>query len=179
MTMPKRGRLTVTHNGRIGYETARAKELLTEYFGAPKPTSSVPEKLLRWLKSRERLAPERASSTPMLLSVAQPKKRLLVWLLSNLERHSLLLEEVKRGAHHARKPPDSAEFMGLSRRELDVLSWVAEGKTNAEIGFLLGLSPRTVQKHLEHIFQKLGVETRTAAAKRFLSSNLHPESSRR
>lgn len=56
------------------------------------------------------------------------------------------------------------EPLGLSPREAEVLHWAARGKTDAEIGKILGLSPRTVQKHLEHIFQKLGVETRTAAA---------------
>lgn len=54
--------------------------------------------------------------------------------------------------------------LGLTRRETEVLLWVVAGKTNAEIGFILGISLRTVQKHLEHIFDKLGVETRTAAA---------------
>jgi DNA-binding CsgD family transcriptional regulator len=43
------------------------------------------------------------------------------------------------------------------------MSWVAQGKTNREVGLILGSSARTVQKHLEHIFQKLGVESRTAA----------------
>jgi DNA-binding CsgD family transcriptional regulator len=44
------------------------------------------------------------------------------------------------------------------------LDWVAQGKTNKEIGVILEVSPRTVQKHLEHIYQKIGVESRTAAA---------------
>lgn len=48
----------------------------------------------------------------------------------------------------------------------EVLHWVAQGKTDAEIGTILGVSPRTVQKHLEQIYQKLGVENRTAAAAR-------------
>lgn len=52
----------------------------------------------------------------------------------------------------------------LTRREAQVLQWVATGKTNTEIATNLGLSPRTVQKHLEHIFRKLRVKTRTAAA---------------
>lgn len=52
----------------------------------------------------------------------------------------------------------------LSSREAEVLSWVAEAKTNKEIALILGISARTVQKHLETIFTKLGVETRTAAA---------------
>lgn len=60
--------------------------------------------------------------------------------------------------------PGIFESLGLSRREAEVLIWIAQGKTNAEIGTILDMSPRTVQKHLEHIYQKLGVETRTSAA---------------
>jgi len=52
----------------------------------------------------------------------------------------------------------------LTGREAEVLSWLAKGKTNRDIADILGMSPRTVNKHLEHIFEKLGVETRTAAA---------------
>lgn len=59
----------------------------------------------------------------------------------------------------ARVPP-----VALTPRESEVLSWLAKGKTNRDIADILGMSPRTVNKHLEHIFEKLGVETRTAAA---------------
>jgi len=52
----------------------------------------------------------------------------------------------------------------LTPREAEVLSWVAKGKTNRDVGDILGMSPRTVNKHLEHVFEKLGVETRAAAA---------------
>ena len=52
----------------------------------------------------------------------------------------------------------------LTPREGEVLSWLAKGKTNRDIADILGMSPRTVNKHLEHIFDKLGVETRSAAA---------------
>ncbi len=48
--------------------------------------------------------------------------------------------------------------------EFRVQSWLAKGKTNRDIADILGMSPRTVNKHLEHIFEKLGVETRPAAA---------------
>ena len=54
----------------------------------------------------------------------------------------------------------------LTARERQVLDWVARGKTNADVAAILGISARTVQKHLENIFGKLGVETRTAAALR-------------
>lgn len=53
--------------------------------------------------------------------------------------------------------------VALTPRETEVLAWLAKGKTNRDIADILGMSPRTVNKHLEHIFEKLGVETRTAA----------------
>ena len=62
-------------------------------------------------------------------------------------------------------PPNLTEALGhaISDKRLEVLRWVACGKTNRDIGDILGLSPRTVNKHLEHVYVKLGVETRTAA----------------
>ena len=60
--------------------------------------------------------------------------------------------------------PRSLQQAALTPRETEVLSWLSKGKTNRDIGDILGMSPRTVNKHLEHIFEKLGVETRTAAA---------------
>ncbi len=53
---------------------------------------------------------------------------------------------------------------GLSAREADVLLWLARGKPNKDISDILGISPRTVNKHLEQVFTKLGVENRAAAA---------------
>lgn len=72
----------------------------------------------------------------------------------------LLLE--KRNATTMATPPLAA--YRLTQREAEVLTWVARGKTNKDIADILGLSPRTVNKHLEHVYVKLGVETRTAAA---------------
>ena len=53
---------------------------------------------------------------------------------------------------------------GLTSREAEVLSWITNGKSNRDIGTILDLSPRTINKHLEHIHRKLGVENRTSAA---------------
>lgn len=52
----------------------------------------------------------------------------------------------------------------LTQREAEVLCWIAQGKTNREIGQILDISPRTVNKHLEQVFDKVGVENRTTAA---------------
>jgi CheY-like chemotaxis protein/DNA-binding CsgD family transcriptional regulator len=55
------------------------------------------------------------------------------------------------------------EKLKLTFREAEILMWIARGKTNKEIGIILSTSPRTVNKHLEHVFEKLGVSTRAAA----------------
>jgi DNA-binding response OmpR family regulator len=72
----------------------------------------------------------------------------------------LLLE--RRSANAA--SPSRLASAALTPRETEVLSWLAKGKTNRDIGDILGMSHRTANKHLEHIFEKLGVETRAAAA---------------
>ena len=58
---------------------------------------------------------------------------------------------------------NSLRSLGLTQRETEVLAWVAEGKSNNDVALILGIRAATVKKHLEHIFQKMGVETRTAA----------------
>src|SRR3954469_5500868 len=61
-----------------------------------------------------------------------------------------------------RAPAYSERPRALTKRELEVVEWIAAGKRNREIGKILGCSSRTVQKHVEHILEKLQVETRTA-----------------
>jgi DNA-binding NarL/FixJ family response regulator len=66
--------------------------------------------------------------------------------------------------------PAPLQSLGLTPREAEVLFWVAQGKTNPEIAVILDCRPRTVKKHLEHIFPKLGVETRTSATRTALET---------
>ena len=83
----------------------------------------------------------------------------MIRLISDSDQKLLLLEE-----HPTTMQLQSLVPFGLSPREAQVLDWVAQGKTNKDIGVILELSPRTVQKHLEHIYRKIYVESRTAAA---------------
>lgn len=71
---------------------------------------------------------------------------------------TILLLEEKRYAS-----PKLLESLNLTSREAEILFWMTFGKTFVEIGEVLFISPRTVHKHTEHIYTKLGVETRTAA----------------
>lgn len=73
-------------------------------------------------------------------------------------RYALTLDEVETGT------PADAPAAGLTRRELDVLRLLAEGRSNQEIAAELFISPHTVTSHVAGIMNKLGVESRTAAA---------------
>lgn len=87
-----------------------------------------------------------------------------------LEGVRALLVEALRAAHPS-APPMAARTMPLengpkrlTRRENEVLYWVAMGKTNSEIATIVGAKPMTVKKHLEHVYEKLEVPNRTSAA---------------
>lgn len=99
--------------------------------------------------------------------------------LANIYRHALALEKLRVAAralndeaarHYGTEAVVEANGARLvspvTLREREVLVWLTAGKTNQEIGTILGISSRTVEKHLEHLFVKLGVETRTAAVMR-------------
>ena len=77
-------------------------------------------------------------------------------------------EFLMRLVAEARVPPAASgtlkDRLQISDREAQVLAWIAQGKSNRDIGDILGLSPRTINKHLERIFKKIGVENRTSAA---------------
>jgi len=85
--------------------------------------------------------------------------------LGHLYRLTRALED----ARHAPAPDHNAPELPLTEREREVLHWLAGGKTDRDIGEILGISPRTVHKHLQRIYAKLGVETRTAAVMRVLN----------
>lgn len=66
-------------------------------------------------------------------------------------------------------PSTGAELLDLlSNRQREIMHWIAEGKSSAEVGIILGISHRTVEKHLEAVFRRFGVENRIAAVRRYL-----------
>lgn len=110
-------------------------------------------------------------------------RRLLVSFVLNRskrdfsDRERALLDLVRRplGALYRsllalERPRENGGFdtLPVTPREREVLTWVAAGKTDRQIADILGMSPRTAQKHLQRIYEKLGVETRTAAVMRAL-----------
>jgi DNA-binding CsgD family transcriptional regulator len=69
-------------------------------------------------------------------------------------------------AAHARRHTKTSAIQTLTRREHEILGWIARGKTSREIAAILVVSPHTVRKHSEHILEKLDVRTRSAAVAR-------------
>jgi len=145
------GVLIAKDSGQVVYQNRVAEAWCARFFGGPArrgPAVSpgLPEPLRRLLR------PLRAQAT-----FVGPDGSALTARAARLGRRGELLvvleEERRASVAHDR----------LSAREREVLRWVAEGKTNPEIGVILGISPRTVQTHLEHVYGKLGVVSRAQA----------------
>ncbi|KQR61898.1 response regulator [Acidovorax sp. Leaf160] len=137
---------------RIAWRSPQATRWLEAAFAAdPAPARAM----ARWLAEAQRQQGEGA--VPLLEGQRLSARPLGA---SGLGETMLLLSVDAAGAQAAGRAPPTP----LTPRETEVLSWIAKGKTNRDIAEILGMSPRTVNKHLEHIFEKLGVETRTAAA---------------
>jgi DNA-binding response OmpR family regulator/DNA-binding CsgD family transcriptional regulator len=121
----------------------------------------LPSALCRWLNE----ALEAAEVKPFEL-LAAGEHLIFSRLRRGAQGEELLLIQRKTGAP---EPAALMQAFRLTPREADVLYWAALGKTNRDIADILGMSPRTANKHLEHVFEKLGVETRTAAARMALN----------
>lgn len=98
---------------------------------------------------------------------------LLAAVQSRLARRRALREELDAAKSSGSFVPNFSssqplQSLGLTEREAEVLLWVAQGKSNADVGILLGMAEKTVKKHLSNIFEKLGVESRNAATVRAL-----------
>ena len=114
-----------------------------------------------WIKTQE-LTLTGKDAAPLgqrELVLQREGNRLVIRLVSHSDQIILLLEE-----HSPTMHVGPLATSPLSPREAQVLGWVSQGKTNKEVGLILKLSARTVQKHLEHIYQKMGVENRTGAS---------------
>jgi DNA-binding CsgD family transcriptional regulator len=156
------GYLVADGMGRIRFCTPKAARWLDEYFGH-RQSSSLPDQVRGWLKGRDFTSIDSANLPipSRKFSVHRAQKRLVVESLSPVQTadHRLVLHEKNEELKAA-----PLEALDLTKREAEVLLWVSEGKRNAEIGTILGITAKTVAKHVEKIFEKLGVESRTSAA---------------
>jgi DNA-binding CsgD family transcriptional regulator len=154
----------VTANGQILDAEPAGLRLLQRYFirGGRLRSTALPSPIADWMTRARNWGLDRRPSTGESLTVRRFGKQLTIHFVADPAepgRGYLLMKEAPAGVS-----TDALEPLPLTMREREVLALVATGKSNPEIGTLLGISARTVQKHLENMFQKLGVETRMAAA---------------
>ena len=156
------GIIMLVGGGRIHGMTVRASRWLEEYFGESKHRATrLPKRLEAWVGWHESAASGRDDLPPPRRPlVAQRDGKCLVVRLVGTSGHFMLLLTER----YAELSVEPLAPLGLSRRETEVLKWVAEGKRDGEIAIILGISPRTVNHHVQRVCSKLGVETRTAAA---------------
>jgi CheY-like chemotaxis protein/DNA-binding CsgD family transcriptional regulator len=147
-------------DGRLIWQTPGARKLLREYFDID--SEHIHPFLLPWVTKAQQAGVEGREPPPV---VVKDSRRLLAKLQTLADQgHDGELLIVLREESHATVIEALMTAFQLTTREAEVLYWVIYGKTNRDIGDILKSSHRTVNKHLEHVFEKLGVETRTAAA---------------
>jgi DNA-binding NarL/FixJ family response regulator len=152
--------LAVSRQGKIMWATPQAQKLLSDNLAACGDDELVlPDSMLQWLEQAQ--WGKAGAKTPAMASFPQ-NELLRLQYMGNLGPNEFLLRLAKDSG--ANMPEQFSSELGLTTREGEVLSWLSKGKTNRDIAQILGLSPRTVDKHLEQIYAKLGVENRTAAA---------------
>jgi DNA-binding response OmpR family regulator/DNA-binding CsgD family transcriptional regulator len=149
-------------DGRVLWRTPLARDLMRRHFGAS--VDHAPAGLCDWVRARAAAA-DAAGETWSCVTGTQRLQCSLHPASAEDEWLVVLTENSNGAAIEA-----LALQFRLTAREAEVLYWVAQGKTNRDIGDILGTRPKTITKHLEHVFEKLGVETRTAAAARVLGS---------
>jgi DNA-binding response OmpR family regulator len=153
--------LATDRSGRFLWCTPKARQLLSELFPAQSEQgASLPPAVLEQLTQLRQ-----EGSRPATRSTLQIGGRQLeISMLSAIGPDELLfrLTEVFTGNEER----VLRQSLALTSRESEVLLWISRGKSNREIGEILTISPRTVNKHLEQVFVKLGVENRASAAAR-------------
>ena len=146
-------------SGRLLWSTPQASRLLAlaSPEGGGEPV--LPEAIARWLETRQDGRPEQNA---MMLKLEAAGRTLSIAFVGRADRDEVLLRVTEESV--AEQISVFREKLGVTSRESEVLLWIARGKSNRDIGDILGMSPRTVNKHLEQIYVKLGVENRAAAA---------------
>ena len=152
--------MAVSRQGKIKWATPQAQKLLSDNLPADSGDELVlPQPMLQWL---DQVQKGKAGAKEAALASFPNNEALRLQYMGKLGPNEFLLRLAKDAG--AGVPQEFSKDLGLTSREGEVLSWLSKGKTNRDIAQILGLSPRTVDKHLEQIYSKLGVENRTAAA---------------
>ncbi|GIQ74006.1 response regulator transcription factor [Bradyrhizobium sp. RD5-C2] len=151
--------LAVNSSGALLWATPQAQRLLSDTLADAADNFVLPEPMPQWLDQAQK---GKAGAKTAAVASFPGSEQLRLQFMGKLGPNEFLLRLAKDTSGDM--PAEFSSELGLTTREGEVLSWLSKGKTNRDIAQILGLSPRTVDKHLEQIYAKLGVENRTAAA---------------
>ena len=150
----------VSRQGKIMWATPQGQKLLSNHLPAASDDElELPPSMLQWLEQTQKSS---TGSKAQATASFPDNPQLQLQYMGKSGPNEFLLRLAKDSSPDL--PAKFSSELGLTTREGEVLSWLSKGKTNRDIAQILGLSPRTVDKHLEQIYAKLGVENRTAAA---------------
>lgn len=155
------GVISINSKGKPIFISEFAQQLFKGYFAGEKcERDSLPKSLSGWLKQVKAVAETAECRLPPEPLKIETQQGVLTirWMYNSVTREEILLLEEKRLLD-----AKAFEKLNLTKREAEVLFWISRGKTYDAIATLCDISMRTVHKHVEHIYVKLGVETRTAA----------------
>lgn len=160
-----KAKILLDEDGKIRRHDENAFEILSKYFPAKADSRRVlPEEVERW---RRYFADLRKSENfdfpPQTMTIENICGKLEISLMFDdfADHQIIMLKE---------KPNPEKKSQLLTKRETEILTYISAGKTDREIAYLCLISPRTVQNHLRNIYEKLGVENRTAAVSCFFYS---------
>ncbi len=145
----------IDKRGRILWATPEAQTLLNQYQQQGGEADELNDRLCRWL-------PNGQVGHDLALPLHEQNVVLTVHYFKQTEEDEYLLKIQSPNVEI--DPAILEESLGITYREAEVLLWLAHGKTNREIAEILQMSPRTVNKHLEQMYPKIGADNRTAAA---------------
>lgn len=149
--------LAVRADGKVRWSTPQATRLVNAATGTDDGLEAVSAEIGRWMKERDATAGDGSFT---IHQTGQSNLQLAYLGSIGPDEYLFRLSTESR----LRDDEILRQHFSLTQRESEVLLWIAKGKANRDIGEILGLSARTVTKHLEQIYVKLGVENRASAA---------------
>lgn len=154
--------LAVTPGGTVAWATPRAAALLDGILGSGESVRRLPDACLGWLSDCAFTETAPGAATPSMdLPASALHGRWALTFVDRIGPNELLLRLI--GADPADDVRRLKDALSLTTREAEVLLWLARGKSNRDIAAILSVSPRTVDKHLEQVYSKVGVENRATA----------------
>lgn len=159
LELAKTGIISISPKGKPIFISDFAAKLLIHYFPKEKIKSGLPEKLIDWLNNITNQEKEELKFPPIPLKIENGKGSIIIRYFENsiTDEVTLIIEE------SLNLSVGDLASLNLTQRESEILLLISRGKSDSEIGIICGISIATARKHIQNIYIKIGVESRTGA----------------